>query len=42
MLRREMTAIHCENYTEYTNTGGAQNAEFLLLEVAVRVLTTRF
>jgi hypothetical protein len=42
MLGKEMTAIHCRNYTEYTNTGRAQNAEVLLLKVAVRVLNTRF
>jgi hypothetical protein len=42
MLRKQMTDVHCKNYTEYTNTGRAQNADILLLKVVVRVLTTRF
>jgi hypothetical protein len=41
-LRNKMTAINCKNSTEYTYTERAQNAEVLLLKVAVRVLNTRF
>jgi len=42
MLRKEMTAVHCKNYKEYTNIERAENTEVLLLKVAIRALTTRF
>jgi hypothetical protein len=42
MLRKEMIAVHCKNYNEYTNIQCAENAEVLLLKVVVCILTTRF
>jgi hypothetical protein len=41
MLCRETIVVCCENYTEYMNILCGQNAEFLLLSLAVDIVTIR-
>jgi hypothetical protein len=39
MLLRETVAVYCENHTEHTDTLCGQNAEFLMLQHVVHIVT---
>ena len=40
MLFAETVAVYCENHTEHTDTLRGQNAQFLMLNHAVHIVTT--
>jgi hypothetical protein len=40
MLFRETVAVYCENHTEHINTLCGHNAEFLMLNQVVHIVTT--